>query len=67
MAQEVFNAATDPKVFDQITAWACSPWAPLKVYGRSALRAVTERRDLRLRDRENTAPHGFVTMFMEVT
>jgi LmbE family N-acetylglucosaminyl deacetylase len=43
MAQEVFNAAADPKVFpDQIKA-GLLPWAPLKVYARVPFARVTEK------------------------
>lgn len=43
MAQEVFNAAADPKVFpDQIKA-GLLPWAPLKVYARIPFARVTEK------------------------
>jgi len=34
MAQEVFNAAADPKVFPDQIAAGLLPWAPLKVYAR---------------------------------
>ncbi|WP_213805497.1 PIG-L family deacetylase [Granulicella sp. dw_53] len=43
MAQEVFNAAADPKVFpDQIKA-GLLPWAPLKVYARVPFARVTDK------------------------
>ncbi len=43
MAQEVFNAAADPKMFpDQIKA-GLLPWAPLKVYARVPFARVSER------------------------
>lgn len=43
MAQEVFNAAADPKVFpDQIKA-GLRPWAPLKVYAHVPFARVTEK------------------------
>jgi len=43
MAQEVFNAAADPKMFpDQIKA-GLLPWAPLKVYARVPFARVTEK------------------------
>jgi LmbE family N-acetylglucosaminyl deacetylase len=43
MAQEVFNAAADPKIFpDQIKA-GLLPWAPLKVYARVPFARVSEK------------------------
>jgi LmbE family N-acetylglucosaminyl deacetylase len=43
MAQEVYKAAGDPKVFpDQIKA-GLLPWTPLKVYGRIPFARVTEK------------------------
>ncbi len=43
MAQEVFNAAADPKMFpDQIKA-GLLPWKPLKVYARVPFARVTEK------------------------
>lgn len=43
MAQEVFNAAADPKVFrDQIKA-GLLPWAPLKVYASVPFSRITEK------------------------
>ncbi|HEY7838584.1 MAG TPA: PIG-L family deacetylase [Terriglobales bacterium] len=43
MAQEVFNAAGDPKMFpDQIQA-GLRPWSPLKVYARVPVNAVTPK------------------------
>jgi LmbE family N-acetylglucosaminyl deacetylase len=40
MAQEVFNAAGDPKVFPEM---GLEPWAPLKVYAREPFAKVTDK------------------------
>ncbi len=40
MAQEVFNAAGDPKVFPEM---GLEPWSPLKVYARAPFARVSER------------------------
>jgi len=43
LAQEVFNAAGDPKMFpDQLQA-GLRPWTPLKVYARVPVNAVTPK------------------------
>jgi LmbE family N-acetylglucosaminyl deacetylase len=43
IAQEVFNAAGDPKVFpDQIKA-GLQPWSPLKVYARVPFYSITDK------------------------
>ena len=41
IAQEVFNAAGDPKVFPELTAEGILPWQPLKVYARVPRQAIT--------------------------
>jgi LmbE family N-acetylglucosaminyl deacetylase len=40
MAQEVFNAAGDPKVFPEM---GLEPWSPLKVYGREPFARITDK------------------------
>jgi LmbE family N-acetylglucosaminyl deacetylase len=41
IAQEVFNAAGDPKVFPEMAAEGILPWQPLKVYARVPQQAIT--------------------------
>ena len=41
IAQEVFLAAADPKVFPEMIAQGLLPWAPLKVYARVPFSRVT--------------------------
>jgi LmbE family N-acetylglucosaminyl deacetylase len=41
MAQEVFNAAADPKIFPDQIAAGLLPWAPLKVYARAPFARAT--------------------------
>src|ERR1700744_1363 len=43
IAQEVFKAAGDPKVFPELTAEGILPWQPLKVYARVPFGAVTDQ------------------------
>jgi LmbE family N-acetylglucosaminyl deacetylase len=43
MAQEVYNAAADPKIFPDQIAAGLLPWAPLKVYARVPFARVTEK------------------------
>ncbi|WP_158792568.1 PIG-L family deacetylase [Granulicella sp. L60] len=43
MAQEVFEAAGDPKVFPDQIAQGLMPWSPLKVYGRVPFFSVSEK------------------------
>lgn len=43
MAQEVFNAAADPKMFPEQLKEGLRPWAPLKVYARVPFARVTDR------------------------
>jgi LmbE family N-acetylglucosaminyl deacetylase len=43
MAQEVFTAAGDPKVFPDQIAAGLLPWSPLKVYGRVPFFSVTAK------------------------
>jgi LmbE family N-acetylglucosaminyl deacetylase len=41
MAQEVFNAAADPKIFPDQIAAGLLPWSPLKVYARAPFARAT--------------------------
>ena len=43
MAQEVFTAAGDPKVFPEQIAAGLMPWSPLKVYARAPFFPVTAK------------------------
>ena len=43
MAQEVFNAAANPKMFPEQIKAGLLPWAPLKVYARVPFARVTEK------------------------
>lgn len=43
MAQEVFDAAGDPKMFPDQIAAGLMPWNPLKVYAREPFARVTEK------------------------
>jgi len=43
MAQEVFDAAGDPKVFPDQIAAGLMPWSPLKVYARVPFFSVTSK------------------------
>jgi LmbE family N-acetylglucosaminyl deacetylase len=43
MAQEVYNAAADPKMFPDQIAAGLMPWAPLKVYARVPFARVSEK------------------------
>jgi LmbE family N-acetylglucosaminyl deacetylase len=43
MAQEVFNAAADPKMFPEQIKAGLLPWSPLKVYARVPFARVTEK------------------------
>jgi LmbE family N-acetylglucosaminyl deacetylase len=43
MAQEVFNAAADPKMFPEQIKAGLLPWAPLKVYARVPFARVSEK------------------------
>jgi LmbE family N-acetylglucosaminyl deacetylase len=43
MAQEVFSAAGDPKVFPDQIAAGLLPWSPLKVYGRVPFFSITSK------------------------
>ncbi len=43
IAQEVFRAAADPKVFPELTAQGIMPWKPLKVYGRVPSQSITSQ------------------------
>jgi LmbE family N-acetylglucosaminyl deacetylase len=43
MAQEVFDAAGDPKVFPDQIAAGLMPWSPLKVYAREPFFSVTSK------------------------
>ncbi|MGI4855188.1 MAG: PIG-L family deacetylase [Janthinobacterium lividum] len=42
LAQEVFNAAADPKMFPDQIREGLRPWAPLKVYARTPFARVTK-------------------------
>ncbi len=41
IAQEVFKAAGDPKVFPELTTEGILPWQPLKVYARVPMQRIT--------------------------
>jgi LmbE family N-acetylglucosaminyl deacetylase len=43
MAQEVFNAAADPKMFPEQIKEGLPPWAPVKTYGRAPFLRVSEK------------------------
>src|SRR6185312_12404840 len=43
MAQEVYNAAGDPKMFPEQIHAGLRPWTPLKVYSRVPARAITDK------------------------
>jgi len=43
MAQEVYNAAGDPKMFPDQIKDGLRPWKPLKVYARVPVRSVTSK------------------------
>ena len=43
IAQEVFNAAADPKMFPEQIKEGLLPWAPLRVYARVPFARVTEK------------------------
>jgi LmbE family N-acetylglucosaminyl deacetylase len=43
IAQEVFKAAGDPKIFPELTAEGILPWQPLKVYARVPMQAITDK------------------------
>ena len=43
IAQEVFKAAGDPKLFPELTAEGILPWQPLKVYARVPMQAITSQ------------------------
>jgi LmbE family N-acetylglucosaminyl deacetylase len=43
ITQEVFKAAADPKVFPDQIAEGLLPWAPLKVYARVPMQAITSQ------------------------
>ena len=43
MAQEVFDAAGDPKMFPDQIAAGLMPWSPLKVYARAPFARVTNK------------------------
>ena len=43
IAQEVFKAAADPKVFPEMIAEGILPWQPLKVYARVPMQAITKQ------------------------
>ncbi len=41
IAQEVFKAAGDPKVFPELTREGINPWQPLKMYARVPTQSIT--------------------------
>jgi LmbE family N-acetylglucosaminyl deacetylase len=43
IAQEVFNAAGDPKIFPELTAEGILPWQPLKVFARVPSQSISEK------------------------
>ncbi len=43
IAQEVFKAAADPKIFPELSREGILPWAPLKVYARVPTFAITSK------------------------
>ncbi len=43
IAQEVFNAAGDPKIFPEQFALGLRPWQPLAVYARSPFAPITDK------------------------
>jgi LmbE family N-acetylglucosaminyl deacetylase len=43
MAQEVFNAAGDPKMFPEQIKEGLLPWSPIKTYGRAPFFRVSEK------------------------
>jgi LmbE family N-acetylglucosaminyl deacetylase len=43
IAQEVFTAAADPNVFPELTKEGILPWAPLKVYARVPMQAISDK------------------------
>ena len=43
IAQEVFKAAGDPKVFPEMAKEGILPWQPLKVYARVPRQAITDK------------------------
>jgi LmbE family N-acetylglucosaminyl deacetylase len=43
MAQEVYNAAADPKMFPDQIAAGLLPWAPVKVYERAPFARISEQ------------------------
>jgi LmbE family N-acetylglucosaminyl deacetylase len=43
IAQEVFKAAGDPKVFPELTKEGILPWQPLKVYARVPMWAISSK------------------------
>ena len=52
IAQEVFKAAGDPKVFPEQLKGGLEPWQPLAVYGMVPFAPVTEKGHVRLRHRQ---------------
>jgi LmbE family N-acetylglucosaminyl deacetylase len=56
IAQEVFKAAADPKVFPELTAEGILPWQPLKVYARVPMQAISEKGLFDYATNQYTAP-----------
>ncbi len=52
IAQEVFKAAGDPKVFPEQLKDGLEPWQPLAVYSMVPFAPVTDKGSVRLRDRQ---------------
>ena len=52
IAQEVFKAAGDPKVFPEQLKDGLEPWQPLAVYGMVPFAPVTDKGSVRLRNRQ---------------
>ena len=61
MAQEVFDAAGDPKVFPDQIAAGLMPWSPLKVYARVPFFSVTSK-GMYDYATESMLRRGFITM-----
>jgi LmbE family N-acetylglucosaminyl deacetylase len=43
IAQEVFKAAGDPKIFPELTAEGILPWQPLKMFARVPTQSISEK------------------------
>jgi LmbE family N-acetylglucosaminyl deacetylase len=67
IAQEVFKAAGDPKVFPELTAQGILPWQPLKVYARVPRQAITDKGLFDYATGQYTAPRFVNYVTGEVT